>query len=160
MYNSHCVAKQTKLPFKYTILTRHHQTEPFCPKLHVSHQTSCKPSISSPTLHTAPYHQNSDSKNKTSILISLHHLIFGILATSHFFASACIPLCTQFLVSSAFLSISSGLNFAKSNAVCGLGTCRPFSKPGRSRSVCSHLSRAGNSSSETPAQAIICIHPN
>ncbi|PTB51156.1 hypothetical protein M431DRAFT_235799 [Trichoderma harzianum CBS 226.95] len=28
MYNSHCVTNQMNLPVKYTILTRHHHTEP------------------------------------------------------------------------------------------------------------------------------------
>lgn len=71
----------------------------------------------------------------------------------HFCASAFMPPCTQFLAPSAFASSSSSVRPSLSKAVCGFGTWRPLSKPGRRSSVLSHLSRWGNSSSETPAQA-------
>lgn len=82
---------------------------------------------------------------------------YGYQYSFHFFASRAMPCCTQAADFAASFSSSSSLFFFCSKAVCLLGTCLPFSTPGRASSFSSHVLRWGKSSSEIPAQSKAAI---
>lgn len=75
-----------------------------------------------------------------------------------FSASCFIPACTQARLLAACSSILA-LSFRSSFIVCGSGTWRPFSTPGRAVMRSSQALRAGKSSMLTPAQPAAATQP-
>lgn len=91
-------------------------------------------------LHQSPNKEHHKGLiSTTRYVINLIALILHVVP--YFLASSFMPAWIQALDEAALASSSFSVSLLFSNAVCGVGTLRPASKPGRSKSLYSHFSR-------------------